>query len=125
MEEYVDDWIKIIFEGEYLDGERNGKGKKYNYNGTLKFEGEYSYNEKIKDKEYIEGKLEYEGDFLFAKTYNGNWYDENSNIISETKNGNGKVREYHENGKLKFEGEYLKGKYWKRKGIWWKWRIKI
>ena len=30
----------IIFEGEYLNGERNGKGKEYDYNGYLIFEGE-------------------------------------------------------------------------------------
>ena len=33
---------KLIFEGEYLNGERNGKGKEYHsYNGNLLFEGEY------------------------------------------------------------------------------------
>ena len=37
-------------------------------------------------------------------------YDENSNIIYELINGNGKVREYWNNGKLKFEGGYLNGK---------------
>ena len=31
----------IKFEGEYLDGERNRKGREYNYSGRLKFEGEY------------------------------------------------------------------------------------
>ena len=31
----------LIFEGEYLNGERNGKGKVYNRNGNLIFEGEY------------------------------------------------------------------------------------
>ena len=31
---------KLIFEGEYLNGERNGKGKKY-YDYGLIFEGEY------------------------------------------------------------------------------------
>ena len=30
----------LLFEGEYLNGERNGKGKEYNYNGKLIFEGE-------------------------------------------------------------------------------------
>ena len=32
---------KLIFEGEYLNGERNGKGKEYNENGELIFDGEY------------------------------------------------------------------------------------
>ena len=29
----------LIFEGEYINGKRNGKGKIYNINGILKFEG--------------------------------------------------------------------------------------
>ena len=34
--------LTIIFEGEYLNGKRNGKGKEYNYyNGKLEYEGEY------------------------------------------------------------------------------------
>ena len=33
---------KLIFEGEYKNGKRNGKGKEYdNYNDILIFEGEY------------------------------------------------------------------------------------
>ena len=32
---------KLKFEGEYLNGERNGKGNEYNYNGKLWVEGEY------------------------------------------------------------------------------------
>ena len=31
----------VIYEGEYLNGKRNGKGKEYYLNGKLKFEGEY------------------------------------------------------------------------------------
>ena len=29
------------FEGEYVNGLRNGKGKEYNFDGKLLFEGEY------------------------------------------------------------------------------------
>ena len=32
---------KLIYEGEYLNGKRNGKGKEYDYKGELEFEGEY------------------------------------------------------------------------------------
>ena len=32
---------KLRFEGEFLNGKRNGKGKEYYYNGKLLFEGEY------------------------------------------------------------------------------------
>ena len=31
----------MIFEGEYLNGKRNGIGKEYYKNGKLKYEGEY------------------------------------------------------------------------------------
>ena len=49
------------FEGEYLNGKRNGKGKEYDYYGKLKFEGEY----------------------LDDKNWNGIEYDEKEkNIIS-------------------------------------------
>jgi len=32
---------KLIFEGEYLNGKRNGRGKECDKNGNLNFEGEY------------------------------------------------------------------------------------
>jgi len=41
--EYYDD--KLIFEGEYKNGERNGKGKEY-YDNKLLFEGEYLKGER-------------------------------------------------------------------------------
>ena len=31
---------KLSFEGEYLNGERNGKGKEYDFDGKLKFESD-------------------------------------------------------------------------------------
>jgi antitoxin component YwqK of YwqJK toxin-antitoxin module len=39
---------KLIFEGEYLNGQRNDKGKEYYDNETLKFEGEYFNGKKWK-----------------------------------------------------------------------------
>ena len=80
---------------EYLNGERNGKGKEYYYNGKLKFEGEYLYSHKLNGKFYIDGKLEYEGEYLYNKKWNGKGYDEYGNIIYELNNG--------------IEGEYLNG----------------
>ena len=38
------------------------------------------------------------------------------NIIYELINDDGKVKEYWNNGKLLFEGEYLNGKRWNGKG---------
>ena len=52
----------IIFEGEYLNGKRNGKGKEYN-DSKLKFEGEYLNGNRWIGKEYNydNGQLEFEG----------------------------------------------------------------
>ena len=44
----------LIFEGEYLNGKRNGKGKEYYDKGKLKFEGEYCFGKKWNGKEYDE-----------------------------------------------------------------------
>ena len=101
---------QLKFEGGYLDDKRNGKGKEFDYNGQLKFEGIYLYNFKLSGKEYIKGKLEYEGDYLYGNKFNGKGYDEDGNKIYELNNGNGKVKEYDDDGKLKFEGKYLNGK---------------
>ena len=53
----------MIFEGEYLNGLRNGKGKSYEDNGRLEFEGEYLNGKKwngkeIKSEDKTESKLE-------------------------------------------------------------------
>ena len=61
-------------------------------------------------KEYNEGILEYEGDYLYDRKWNGKGYDKNGNIIYELINGNGNIIEYDEERILKFKGEYLNGK---------------
>ena len=44
---------KLIFEGEYLNGIRwNGKGKEYYDNGKIRFEGEYLNGKKWNGKIY-------------------------------------------------------------------------
>ena len=56
-------------------------------------------------------KLEYEGEYLYNKKWNGKGYDKNGNIIYELINGTGKVNEYDDDyGELIFVGEYLNGK---------------
>jgi len=107
------------YEGEYLNGERNRKGKDYKCdNGDyyydkkqnsddVIFEGEYLCGKKLKGKEYINGKLEYEGEYLYGRKYNGKGYDKKGNIIYEIKNVNGTMKEYNNKPKLIFEGKYL------------------
>ena len=69
--EYIGNDDTLIYEGEYLNGERNGKGKEY-LNGTLKFEGEYLNGERNgKGKEYDYGQLIFDGEYLNGKKWNG------------------------------------------------------
>ena len=84
------DLNSLIYDGEYLEGEKNGKGKEYDY-GYLYYEGEYLKGEKNgKGKEYdYKGNLKYEGEYLKGKR-------------------NGKGREYNYRGY--YEVEYLNGK---------------
>ena len=97
-------------EGEYLNGERNGKGKEYYFNGKLRFEGEYSKGEKW-DYSKVDGYLEklwdwnrkrkrkkYFRKYMYTPKYEGEY-------LNGERNGKGK--EYDYDGKLKFEGEYL------------------
>ena len=97
----------LIFEGEYLNGIKNGKGKEF-YKNLLLFDGEYLNGYRISGKLFIHGKLEFEGKFLFDKKYDGKGYDENGNKIYEINNGNGYIKLYNYfNGYLEYEGEYL------------------
>ena len=59
----------LIFEGEYLNGQKSGKGKEYYDDGKLKFIGEYLEGKRNgKGKEYNKyGQLKYEGEYLNGK----------------------------------------------------------
>ena len=60
----------IIF---YLNVSGNGKGKEYNFEGELEYEGEYK-NEKRngKGKEYYyNGQLRFEGEYLNDRKWTG------------------------------------------------------
>ena len=49
----------LLFEGEYNNGMRNGKGKEYN-NGKLIFEGNYLDGQRNgKGKEYQNGEINF------------------------------------------------------------------
>ena len=101
----------LIFEGEYLNGKRNGKGKKF-YNDQLIFEGEYINGKKNgigKEYDYHDGHLIFEGEYLNDNKWNGVGYDSFKNIIYELKEGKGYIKEYDYNI-LVFEGEYLNGR---------------
>ena len=110
---------ELIFEGEYLNGLRHGKGQVYFTNGNIRYIGEYlkgKFNGYI--KEYtLRGHLLFEGEYLNGKRNGkGKKYDKNFGCLlfeGEYLNGkrNGQGKEYDRyDGRLRFEGEYLNGK---------------
>ena len=102
---------KLIYEGEYLNGQRNGKGKEYNENGKLKFEGEYLNGKRNgKGKEYyFHGKLKFDGEYLNNLKMIGIEYDFKGNISCKYNNINEKRKENDDNGNIIFIGEYSNG----------------
>ena len=100
----------LIFEGEYLNDKRNGEGKEFeDYSQKVLFEGEYLNGKRNgKGKEFDQNNnIIFEGIYLNGKRWNGNGYDNNHNKIYELIDGNGHVIDYS-NGKIKFEGYYEK-----------------
>ena len=80
-------------------GERNGKGKEYN-DGELIFEGEYLNGKRNgKGKEYYSnGSKLFEGEYLSDLKWNGIGYDPFNRKIYELKDGKGLLKEYYEDG---------------------------
>ena len=90
--EYYGHRMEYRFEGEYIDGKRNGKGKIYLGEDNLIFEGEYKDGKRngygIK---YFYGNIKFKGQYFkgkrfngFGKKYNKNW----KTIDVEYRNGN-------------------------------------
>ena len=123
----LSDKTKLIFKGEYLNGKKNGKGKEY-FEGKKIFEGKYlngmkiegkGYNNsgdiifKLKERKgeeyYSNGKLKFRGEYINHKRWNGKGYNINGVEEFEIKNGNGFEKEYNDNDKLIFEGEFVNG----------------
>ena len=127
-----DKYGNVKFEGLYVNNKKwTGKGnnytlengkefvKYYNNKGNLLFIGEYENGERNgKGKEYIKGKLAFEGEYLSGKRWIGTGHSLINNAIYTLNIKNGYRKEYDYNGKLIFEGEYIKcNKKWKRERI--------
>ena len=131
---------RTLFEGEFKNNKKY-KGKEFNKEGELIFEGIYNNEEekwngkgycKNKEFNFVDGKIEgnvvtydyinhelFEGEYKKGEKYNGIlkiYFDDISHILKkeiEIKNGKltGKGREYYGNKRLKYEGNYLDGKF--------------
>ena len=51
----------------------------------------------------------YEGEYCSGKLWNIKGYNINGDMEFEIKSGKGNIKEYYDNGKLEYEGEYLNG----------------
>ena len=102
---------KLLFEGDVLNGQKNGKGKEYYDNGKIIYEGEFLNGYRnCKGKEYYKnGKLKIEGEYLNGKMHNGKIHYLKNNII-ELKNGEGIIKECNDYcSNIIYDGEYLNG----------------
>ena len=101
----------LEFEGEYINGEKNGKGKEYNFQGSLIFEGEYSNGKRQgKGTEYFYfPKIKFIGEYKLDKKWNGKGYDINGNYIYELIDGKGIIKEFNDVGILRYEGSIING----------------
>jgi len=69
IEEYYDNG-KLKYEGEYLNGKPNGKGKGYYDNGKLRYEGECLYGiPNGKGKEYYKKKVNCDSYFEYNNIF--------------------------------------------------------
>ena len=101
----------IIFEGNYLNGKKSGKGKEYDRYNNLIFNGEYSNGKRNgKGKEYyMNGVIKFEGEYLNGKQWNGTGYEGKKEILYKIKNGKGYKKEYSHDFIFRFHGQYLNG----------------
>ena len=108
--EYNYDYDILLYEGEFLNGKRNGIGKEYALK-IIFYEGEFLNGYRNgRGKMYdFNQKLIFEGEFKGGLMWSGKGYDGHYNIIYELQNGNGIVRDYYKD-KLVSEIEYKNGK---------------
>ena len=102
----------LIFEGEYLNGKRNGKVKEYNSNQKLKNESEYLNDKRngLTKTYYEDGKIRTEEEYINDKLWNLKEYNRYSNLINEIKEGKGIIKEYNSNGNIICQYEFKNGK---------------
>ena len=120
--------MKILCESGIVNGRKEGDGKEFYFNKRIKFEGSYSKGIKVNgtgyDKfgneiytidnnivteKYKNGNRVFEGSYYNGKKWTGVWYDINGNVAYNIKCGKGFVKEFFDDGVLKFEGEYDNG----------------
>ena len=82
----------LIFEGEYKNGKKHGKGYEYYYNNNLEQDDKYLKWEKREQKRnnYFKGNLKFKGEYFEGKKISGKGYDNNGNLVLVIENEKGK-----------------------------------
>ena len=105
----------ILYEGDFVNGRFEGKGR-YNYPNGRFFIGEYKKG--LRNGKgiiyYPDGKVNFESNYVDDKREGEGKFvlEDGSYYIGNWENGlfNGKGKEYYPNGKLRYEGDYVDGK---------------
>ena len=103
--------IEYIWKGKYNKfNEKEGKSQEFDLEDKIIFDGEYEKGKKIEGIEYyIKGNKKYEGEYYQGKRWNGTLYDIKGINKFKIINGKGKIKEFHENGCLLYDGEMRDG----------------
>ena len=97
----------LIFEGEYLNKKRNGKGKEY-FEGILTFDGEYLNGKRNgKGTEYDFSNKIFEGEYLNGKRWNGSLFSQKDDTIYILEDAFGCCSDHYNDNKIKIEGKTL------------------
>ena len=103
--------MNYIYKGDVdSDNKKKYKGKEYDFEDNLVFEGEYYNHQRIYGIEYyIIGTKKFEGEYNNNKRWNGFLYDINNKHKYEINSGKGFIKEFYENSCLAYEGEIKEG----------------
>ena len=99
-QEFLRNTKYLIFEGEYKNGKKHGKGIEYHFD--LYLSGYYNW-----ERKEFKRNIKFKGEYFEGIKISGSGYDEEGNLILKIENGKGE--EYYDNKNLQFKGEYRNG----------------
>ena len=103
-----------LFTKKYIIYSSKTKGKEYDWNGDLLYEGEFLKGERHgKGKEYFpyDNRIKFDGEYKHGKKWTGKGYNLDAVLVCEIKDGKGHLKEYANmiDERLIYDGDYLNG----------------